>query len=527
MRTDRIEHPTAAFLLRNSVELLTALAVLFILQAGLVPFDFTIDSEGARPRAFFETATTNASFPDLVSNIFLFLPIGMLLHWTLLRRLRSDFLALPATLVLCAALSGGIEWLQAYSPSRISSTVDVVSNIAGAGAGASLSWLARRMLPNIIGAALFEFHERPTSAMLKAYCASLALLAALPFSFSLDTTRLKQSVKSAVLVPFGHVDNDAALAEEDQNLTNPLASAHVKWHTLKRWSRWAAEAASFAVLVWLLYPFLRFGYEFSWRATKALIWWFGGLLAVALSVLQFLIVSRGFDSTDIVFRLGGIALGLLTHSVYLRRRDVETEEARERRWLRLATLACYATAAYILYTGIIPATFTLSAAAVEESVTSTAFLPFMAYFVTRFDIMMTDVMEKFASHMLFAGLLATCWVRVSRLRLSHQLSYILPVSVIMAITVESVQMFIPVRMTTLSDPLVAAAGCMVGVVLRQHVLSFLNFSATHDFIGPQDVQTLAASERQHTLSDGLIASLTDPDENAPVEPSPTRRAPMY
>lgn len=45
------------------------------------------------------------------------------------------------------------------------------------------------MLPNAIGAALFKFHERPTSALLKAYCASLALLAALPFSFSLDATR--------------------------------------------------------------------------------------------------------------------------------------------------------------------------------------------------------------------------------------------------------------------------------------------------------------------------------------------------
>ncbi len=158
----------------------------------------------------------------------------------------------------------------------------------------------------------------------------------------------------------------------------------------------------------------------------------------------------------------------------------------------------------------------------KEPVTSTAFLPFI--FVTRFDVMMTDVMEKFASHALFAALLATCWVRACACRISHS-----PGSRNhggrsgIRTDVHPGSLLPSAALTTLSDPLVAAAGCMIGAVLRQHVLSFLNFSATHDFIGPQDTQTLAASEHRHTLSDGLIVSLTDPDENAPVEPAPTHR----
>ena len=84
-------------------------------------------------------------------------------------------------------------------------------------------------------------------------------------------------------------------------------------------------------------------------------------------------------------------------------------------------------------------------------------------------------------------------------------------------------MFIPVRVATLSDPMLAAAGCVVGVVAQQHGAAFYRFASTHDVLGPNPLRKNSAGHGRHTLTDSLVASLMNPDEHAPAEPSPRRR----
>jgi len=520
MNTGRTPHPSTGFLVRNHVELLTAFAVLFILQAGMVPFDFNSPGAPARPRIFFDASMTTFTYPDAVSNLFLYVPLGLLLHWSLCRRRMTRAAAMLTTLIFAAVISGGIEWVQAHSPSRVSSRIDLLCNLAGAVLGASISSIGGWIVPRLAGAALFEFHKRPAAALVKSYCALLVVCAALPFSFSFDASRIKKALKASVFVPFGAAAEAPYTHELAGAADHHRAAALARWAQMRRWSRWAAEAASFLVLAWLVRGLLRSDYGFQRRAASALVWWLCGLFAVALSVLQFPIVSRGCDVTDILFRFLGIGGGLFTRSMFLPPREGSTDAALKQRTRQLAGFGCAATALYIVYTGVIPMTFADPEGGVWGPLTTSAFLPFMAYFVTRFDLMMTDVMEKFAAYALLAALLAACWMPAARLGVWPRLIRVSIVCIVLSSLIECAQMFIAIRVVSLTDPILAAVGCMVGVVIQEHAVRFYRFSASREALALHDGLPMPGRVPGMTITDSLIASLSEPDPNAPREHSP-------
>ena len=512
---------TAKFLVRHYVELFTALAVLFVLQAGLIPFDFLGGQAGTGSTEFFRTDVSRLTSPDIVSNIFLYVPVGMLLHWTLSRGKRSRTLILPVTIILAAALSGGIEWIQAYSPVRVSSLIDLISNVAGATLGASLSWIARWLVPGMVDAALIEFQKRPQAAFWKTYCVVLIIFAIIPFSFSFDPGRLKQAVKSANFIPF--VTNEAhdAWGRTIVETNDSLGASYAKWRSMKRWSRWEAELMSFAVLAWILQAFLRDDYKFGHKASMALAWWLGGALAIALSILQIPIMSRTCDVTDILFRLFGFLLGLITRSIVLRDLKRLEPALHALRWQRLARIGCAATVGYIIYAGVIPLTFAADTGGPMASLTSKGFLPFFSYFVTRFDLMMADVMEKFASYAVFAALLALCWTHTGALDSKPRLFAITAVGVGISTVIEIVQMFIPVRVTSLTDLVLASVGCVTGVVTQQWIVGTYRLAKARTAPGEKQVERAPTRTLHLAPSDALVATLMEPHADAPQEPSPT------
>ena len=183
-------------------------------------------------------------------------------------------------------------------------------------------------------------------------------------------------------------------------------------------------------------------------------------------------------------------------------------------------MGCAATFAYIVYTGIVPFTFAYPKGGVWGPLTATEFLPFMAYFVTRFDLMMTDVMEKFASYAVLAALLATCWTRLARLDMWPRLIRVMTVCIALSSLIEYVQMFIPIRVVSLTDPILAAAGCVVGVIVQERAVRFYRFSVAEEVLGPDDRPATPEQMRGLTITESLIASLADPSADAPTETSP-------
>ena len=163
-----------------------------VLQSGLVPFDFLNPSVDRQPGNWFISSWDHLTLPDAIGNVFLYVPLGLFIHAVLRRMRMGGPAACVLTLVVGAVLSGSIEWIQAYSPSRVSSTIDWCANLLGTALGTLIGVSAMRLIPRIVGAALYEFSKHPRMALLKTYCLALVIVAALPFSFAVDSSRLKR-----------------------------------------------------------------------------------------------------------------------------------------------------------------------------------------------------------------------------------------------------------------------------------------------------------------------------------------------
>ena len=512
--------PRPRFLIRRYVEFLTFLTILFVVQTGLVPYDFLQDDVKRGSAVFLSGAAAHLIARDIISNVFLYFPLGVLLHCSLAKRLRSRGMALILTAIFAGAMSLGIEWIQSYSPARVSSMFDLMANIGGALLGASLAWIARLTLPRILTDALVAVHEWPRTALLRGYVVALIIFAAMPFSFSFTSSGIKKAVKSTHLIPFEVTTLDEALADDVLAKGDYAAHTHLEWRRMKRWSSWTAEAVSFVLLAWLLQIVLRGDYGFTRSAAFLLACWIGCGIAIGLSAMQFMVVSRASDVTDVLFRMFGLGIGLVTRWVYF------TNVVRWERGLpdyqlrRLAKAGCALAAAFILYNGMIPLTFDAGSAGPIQSIQSSGFLPFRAYFVARFDVMMDDVMEKFGAYAVFAGLFALYLSPTVSLPVRPRMKTVLAAGVALSLAIEAVQMFMMVRITSLTDPMLALAGCMIGVVTLQQMAIF-HRDATN--LVPVRISVPVDASDPLPPADALIASLTDPHPDAPVEPSPTRQ----
>ena len=111
---------------------------LVVVDASLFPFGEWRDV-GLSPYDFLQAGWLGHPLPfDLLVNMLGYLPLGFLGGLAVHPRLRGVGLVVVVT-VLCAVLSIQMEALQTYLPSRVASTVDVLSNAAGALVGAVLA----------------------------------------------------------------------------------------------------------------------------------------------------------------------------------------------------------------------------------------------------------------------------------------------------------------------------------------------------------------------------------------------------
>jgi glycopeptide antibiotics resistance protein len=512
---DRQEFKTP-LIQRRYVECLGALALLFILQASFVPFDFSFDSVGEGSRVYFDSTVGRLTLSDIISNIFLYTPVGALGVWTLRRWGISRFVAALGVILFGALLSVTVEHVQYYSPSRVSSMIDVASNSVGVTVGVVLSFACQMIVPRMIEAIACEFREQPKVAIVKTYVLVLFLFASMPFAFSFDTNRLKQSVKSMSLRPFATGTWHEAPPDTAMVSANLLSTDYNRWTALRSWSRWALEFAAFVVFAWLVHSMCVEHYGFTRRATNWLTWWFAVALSIGLSILHIPLMMRNLDITDVMFRLLGVSVGVVSRSCLLDNRSGGTRTLMPATRQMLGRAAIAVCVLFIVYTGILPMTFSMPEGGVRSTFSSSAFLPFMAYFVTRFDLMMTDVMEKFASYAVLGVLLARFWRGAVSPSVYRSALSAATVCVLLACAVETVQLFIRVRVVSLTDPLLASGGAVVGVVGYAKFMVFYR-KATGVTLREPD---LAAAPGSGTLgpTDALIASLTEPHDEAPREP---------
>ncbi len=118
--------------------LLTILYGLLLAYGTLYPLSGWATPDGSPWALLLGARGRHASRSDIVTNVLVYIPFGLLLAQGFVRRT-----AFPITLPLAASAGGllsiALELLQAYLPSRVPSILDVVFNTSGAFIGAALA----------------------------------------------------------------------------------------------------------------------------------------------------------------------------------------------------------------------------------------------------------------------------------------------------------------------------------------------------------------------------------------------------
>ena len=117
------------------------LSVAAIVYLCLYPWQFDFDRPFHLYYSEWYEIKTRTEWVDCVANFFFFLPFGFLGALSFGRGLKWRWWAAAA---VAALLSGGLETLQSYLPTRVSSLRDVLLNTVGAAVGAGLAGRMRR-----------------------------------------------------------------------------------------------------------------------------------------------------------------------------------------------------------------------------------------------------------------------------------------------------------------------------------------------------------------------------------------------
>ena len=190
--------------------------VAFAVWGSLFPFEFHVVSAAEAMRVFWLPwlrGPATWSISDLVSNVLLFIPIGVFL--TAAADCRVSWLppsggrtrgAVVLGLVVTAAfvLSAAVEVAQAFVPYRTASAVDVMAETLGAALGAA-AWRLRG--PRVDGAVTAAIdvvtHASLPCRLLLAYCVVFAVAWLLPLDFTLRPGEIADKYQhKRLLLPF-------------------------------------------------------------------------------------------------------------------------------------------------------------------------------------------------------------------------------------------------------------------------------------------------------------------------------------
>lgn len=188
---------------------------LLIVYGSLVPLDFQplpLDEAVDRFKNINDLDINVHGRADLVANLLLYIPLGLLLAYSLAPRRSSYVLCGLAVLVAAAASAGiavGVEFLQLWFPARTVSLNDLRAEIVGGIVGA-LSYVGARALSSRFSFQSLVRHWS-VSRVGFAYFAGMLAFSLLPgdFVLSKDEFHAKLADGRVQLVPFAEVTLDA------------------------------------------------------------------------------------------------------------------------------------------------------------------------------------------------------------------------------------------------------------------------------------------------------------------------------
>lgn len=502
---------------RRALDAALILYTLLVVHLGLIPYELSVEFAG---RGILTATPGSRLLPDTIANVALYVPLGGLLVAACRRRRQSVVRTVTVTLLSAIGLSVMVEVVQAFAASRVSSVIDVVANLGGAFVGGALAMLSRSMARGIRNASLRELRDRPIFAASQALALLMVACAVMPFAISFNRTRLANAWESAHWTPFESLARAVSSAEAADRAGDETSYLAARWNVVNLAARWSAETLSFALFSAVVLMSLRAEFGFGRAGAVLLAIWLGSLLALGMIALQWPVIGRGLDVTDGLFRCLGLLTPLAAWGLWCgsaAERDVLNALDR-RRW---AAFGYALAAAFIVYHGLAPFVFRWSIPQIVAKLTSPAMLPFFGTFQTRVDRAASDGMFKVLCFAILAFVGAIYTSHHDRASRHLRLRTAVWKSVRLAAIIEIVQCVIPLRVVSVTDLLLAAAGTAIGVLAYDGYMG-LCAAARHASVPPRR----SRCRTRLSPADRLVASLAEAARDAPAEPSAARRRPQ-
>ena len=291
---------------------------LLVLYGSLMPYDLSGDWEAAsgrfRAALSFQQGPIGQPFSrtDLLSNLLLYMPFGLLLATRRRARGGSGAGAALWALVLGAMLSALVETLQLFSASRVSGLQDLAANSAGALVGGIVgaAW-GMHMLIRAEGGVRRRWIDRPVELAAILLLAAMAGDALFPYWPTLDVAEVWGNLKRSTF-----------------SLSSGLA--------LHPWHYWLVKRVGvYAVLTVLLAV---------WAGGSARARWTRGALgavafAAAAEMARLFITSGSTNVANLAAAAGGAVVGAATGAMFRRRLSLGDK----------LILAWLLIAAYVIY----------------------------------------------------------------------------------------------------------------------------------------------------------------------------------
>jgi len=331
--------------------------LVFLAYGSFFPFEFAYDPH-ALARFVAHPIPRRLSLPDVVANVLLGVPFGVLMAWSGLAG-GSPATRIARVVTADALLALAVELGQLFVPSRLSSVADVGAQVAGSVAGLLATQALRAGPRQPLGPRRSAtLRRRPALVVLAVLVAVLAADALYPYAVTLDVSTVWHNVKAGQWRPLGS-----------------LARAFWPDLLVEKLLAYAAVGLMARACLDGLPP----------APAAALAWGGATALAAGLEGAKVLIVGRAPN----VDTIGLAALGALAGATGL---PALRRVAPVRR--HGPALLVAAAIALLAYEELTPFSFVGSAAALRDRLARVEWIPFASYYGADFESALFDFGKK-------------------------------------------------------------------------------------------------------------------------------------
>ncbi len=451
---------------RRWIDLITFGYFALIAYTSLVPFDFSASAPVADVPRFFGVAVTIAGLPDILSNLALYMPLGLLLRTSLARRRYTPVISAVVAIFFAAALSFAVELAQTYSLSRISSLADVCCNVIGAAIGVLVFTPESIIMRNLLRTLESEFANRTATSAAIAWTFAILFTSLAPYDLTMDVSLLLDSVKSADVIPFARTDTLLATLQSDPlNLT----AASALWNTRLDY---VADVLMFAILAAFVSHNARADRQpiLARIATTVAV---TTAIASVVTLAPVFIRSLNVDATRLLTRLtGAIPVAI----IFGLRSTIQPSKLKQIQPVMLAGGAVLALA-FVTARALVP--FQLELHNAMTRIAAIEWIPFHSYSLTQLPAAITDIVHKSSRFFALGVLIAARRQRTGRRVQAHHLAAFTLVVAAFITILEITQLAIPGRVPATTDILVAAAATYAGLHMGRAVWSGFDGGTSH------------------------------------------------